>query len=61
MTRLSLGVQSLDEDPCCSWAEALGLGGKEAAVLASEVFDRFSLDVIYGLPGQSQANGKGAG
>ena len=59
VTRLSLGVQSLDEDSLLFLGRKHSvLEAKEAAILASEVFDRFSLDVIYGLPGQSPSKWK---
>ena len=59
VTRLSLGVQSLDEDSLLFLGRKHSvLEAKEAAILASEVFDRFSLDVIYGLPGQSPTKWK---
>ena len=54
VTRLSLGVQSLDEDSLIFLGRKhTSLEAKKAAILASKFFDRFSLDVIYGLPGQS--------
>ncbi len=54
VNRLSLGVQSLDEDSLLFLGRKHSASeAKEAAILASEVFERFSLDVIYGLPGQS--------
>ena len=60
VTRLSLGVQSLDEDSLLFLGRKHSASeAKQAAILASEVFDRFSLDVIYGLPGQSLSKWKG--
>ena len=47
VTRLSLGVQSLNEDSLLFLGRKHSvLEAKEAAILASEVFDRFSLELI---------------
>jgi oxygen-independent coproporphyrinogen-3 oxidase len=56
VNRLSLGIQSFDDRHLA----ALGRihGGAEArvaAALAAEHFERFNLDLMYGLPGQTQA------
>lgn len=56
INRLSLGIQSFND----SHLQALGRihGGAEAqraAQLAGEHFDAFNLDLMYGLPGQTQA------
>ena len=56
VNRLSLGIQSFDDRHLA----ALGRihGGTEArvaAALAAEHFERFNLDLMYGLPGQTQA------
>jgi putative oxygen-independent coproporphyrinogen III oxidase len=56
VNRLSLGVQSLDDD-------ALGFLGRNhdaasarrAAAIAARAFERFSIDLIYALPGQNAA------
>jgi len=55
VNRLSLGIQSFND----RHLTALGRihGGREAraaAALAAEHFDTFNLDLMYGLPGQSQ-------
>ena len=56
VNRLSLGVQSLDDEAL----RFLGrnhdaAGALRAARVAGEVFQRLSLDLIYALPGQSPA------
>lgn len=56
VTRLSLGVQALDDQALAF----LGRGHDRAQALAgidmiSKRFDRFSIDLIYGRPGQSLA------
>lgn len=53
INRVSLGIQSFDDDKL----RALGRihGGKEAraaAAAAAELFDNFNLDLMFGLPGQ---------
>ncbi|NJD26033.1 MAG: oxygen-independent coproporphyrinogen III oxidase-like protein [Betaproteobacteria bacterium] len=57
VNRLSLGIQSFADDKL----KALGRihGGAEAraaAALAAEHFERFNLDLMYGLPGQSHGD-----
>ncbi|WP_412478762.1 radical SAM family heme chaperone HemW [Azonexus sp. IMCC34839] len=54
VNRLSLGIQSLDD----AHLKALGrihdaAEAKKAAQLAGEHFERFNLDLMYGLPGQT--------
>ena len=56
VNRLSLGIQSFDD----AHLKALGrihdaAEAKKAAQLASEHFERFNLDLMYGLPGQTLA------
>jgi len=56
VNRLSLGIQSFDDEHL----KALGRihGGAEArraAALAARHFERFNLDLMYGLPGQTLA------
>jgi putative oxygen-independent coproporphyrinogen III oxidase len=56
VTRLSLGVQSLDD----AALKFLGrnhdaAAARRAAELASAIFPRLSIDLIYALPGQSSA------
>ena len=56
VNRLSLGIQSFND----AHLQALGRihdaeEAKRAARLASQHFDTFNLDLMYGLPGQTQA------
>ncbi len=56
VNRLSIGVQALDDTALAS----LGRGhsadeARRAISLASDVYTRFSFDMIYALPGQSEA------
>ncbi|HLO62001.1 MAG TPA: radical SAM family heme chaperone HemW, partial [Azonexus sp.] len=56
VNRLSLGIQSFNDEHL----KALGrihdaAEAKRAARLASQHFDTFNLDLMYGLPGQTQA------
>ena len=56
VNRLSLGIQSFDD----AHLKALGrihdaAEAKKAAQLAGEHFERFNLDLMYGLPGQTLA------
>ncbi len=56
VNRLSLGIQSFND----AHLQALGRihdaeAAKRAARLASQHFDTFNLDLMYGLPGQTQA------
>jgi oxygen-independent coproporphyrinogen-3 oxidase len=56
VSRLSLGVQSLDDRAL----RALGrnhdaAAARRAAALARDLFPRFSVDLIHGLPGQDTA------
>ncbi len=56
INRLSLGIQSFHDDSL----KALGRvhnadQGRRAADLATQLFDRFNLDIMHGLPEQSAA------
>lgn len=56
VTRVSLGIQSFDDD----LLERIGRihGGREArhaVELAAQIFETFNLDLMYALPGQTQA------
>ena len=52
-TRLSLGVQSFFDDDLAFMTRAHDAATAEAGVRATaEVFDDFSVDLIFGLPGQ---------
>lgn len=56
VNRLSLGVQSLDDD----WLSFLGRKhsgdeARQAIALAQSIFDRMSFDLIYARPGQDLA------
>jgi oxygen-independent coproporphyrinogen-3 oxidase len=56
VNRLSLGIQSFNDDHLRSLGRIHGAAeAKSAAQLASEHFDRFNLDLMYGLPGQTLA------
>ena len=57
VNRLSLGVQSFQDENL----KYLGRGhsvaeSKEAINLAAKIFPRFSFDLMYGLPGQTQSH-----
>ena len=59
VTRLSLGIQSFND----RHLEALGRihdagEARAAIVLARQYFDRFNLDLMYGLPGQTLEEAK---
>ncbi len=53
-TRLSLGVQSLDDSELRLLGRAHNADrAREAASAAREAFDNISVDLIYGIPGQT--------
>ena len=59
VTRLSLGVQSFsDKSLKFLGREHSASDAMRAISLAAETFERFSFDLIYGLPGQSAADWK---
>jgi oxygen-independent coproporphyrinogen-3 oxidase len=54
VNRLSLGVQSLDDDSLAFLGRNhTGAEARRAAEMAGRAFPRLSLDLIYALPGQS--------
>ncbi|HEX6735396.1 MAG TPA: radical SAM family heme chaperone HemW, partial [Azonexus sp.] len=54
INRLSLGIQSFDDGHLKALGRIHGAAeAKRAAQLAGEHFERFNLDLMYGLPGQS--------
>jgi oxygen-independent coproporphyrinogen-3 oxidase len=54
VNRLSLGIQSFDDDHLRVLGRIHGAAeAKRAAQLAGEHFERFNLDLMYGLPGQT--------
>ena len=54
VTRLSIGVQSFNEGHLSALGRVHSTDqAQAAAALASEVFERFNLDLMYGLPNQS--------
>jgi oxygen-independent coproporphyrinogen-3 oxidase len=56
VNRLSLGVQALDDDSLAFLGRNHGADeARRAARLGGEVFSRLSLDLIYALPGQTEA------
>ena len=56
VNRVSLGLQALDEQALRFLGRAHGLGeGLAALDTAQAAFERVSFDLIYALPGQSQA------
>ena len=56
VNRVSLGLQSLDDDALCFLGRAHGVAEGFAALdVAQSVFGRVSFDLIYALPGQSAA------
>lgn len=56
VNRLSLGIQSFNDEHLKALGRIHGAAEAErAAQLAGEHFDSFNLDLMYGLPGQSQA------
>lgn len=56
VTRLSLGLQSLDDDALRMLGRNHGAGeGRRAAETAARVFPRLSVDLIYARPGQTPA------
>ena len=56
VNRVSLGVQSLDDDALRFLGRTHDAAtARHAATLAARVFPRWSLDLIYALPGQTEA------
>jgi putative oxygen-independent coproporphyrinogen III oxidase len=56
VNRLSLGIQSFNDEHLKALGRIHGSAdAKRAAQLAAEHFDRFNLDLMYGLPGQTLA------
>ncbi len=56
VNRLSLGIQSFDDAHLKALGRIHGAAeAKRAAQLAGEHFERFNLDLMYGLPGQTLA------
>lgn len=54
--RLSLGIQSFNDEHLTALGRIHGAAeAKRAAQLAGAHFDAFNLDLMYGLPGQTQA------
>ncbi|MCW9032890.1 MAG: radical SAM family heme chaperone HemW [Alphaproteobacteria bacterium] len=57
VNRLSIGVQSFDENALRFLGRAHGVNEAEKTIeLAANTFPRFSFDLIYGLPDQSLEN-----
>jgi len=55
VNRLSLGIQSFNDDHLKALGRIHGAAeAKRAAELAGAHFDAFNLDLMYGLPGQTQ-------
>ncbi len=56
VNRLSLGIQSFNDEHLKALGRIHGSAeAKRAAQLAGEHFERFNLDLMYGLPGQTHA------
>jgi putative oxygen-independent coproporphyrinogen III oxidase len=56
VNRLSLGIQSFNDEHLQALGRIHGAAeAKRAAQLAGEHFESFNLDLMYGLPGQTQA------
>lgn len=56
VNRLSLGIQSFNDEHLKALGRIHGAAeAKLAAQLAGQHFDSFNLDLMYGLPGQTQA------
>lgn len=56
VNRLSLGIQSFNDEHLQALGRIHGAAeARRAAHLAGEHFDSFNLDLMYGLPGQTQA------
>ncbi len=61
INRVSIGVQSLDDEALRFLGRVHSASEARAAVeTAAAVFERYSLDLIYALPGQSAADWSGA-
>ena len=57
VNRVSLGLQSLDDEALRFLGRAHGVDeGLAALATAQDVFERVSFDLIYALPGQSEAH-----
>jgi oxygen-independent coproporphyrinogen-3 oxidase len=57
VNRLSLGVQSFDDDALAFLGRAHdGQSARQAIAIAAETFPRFSFDLIYARPGQKEAD-----
>ncbi|MCP4867771.1 MAG: radical SAM protein [Proteobacteria bacterium] len=57
VTRLSVGLQNLDEDALAANKRLVGFDvNAKLALLESHRFDRLNLDVIVGIPGSNLAN-----
>ena len=57
VNRLSLGIQSFADDKLAALGRIHGgAEARAAAALAAGHFERFNLDLMYGLPGQSHAD-----
>jgi oxygen-independent coproporphyrinogen-3 oxidase len=55
INRLSLGIQSFDDRHLAALGRIHGSAeARAAAALAAAHFERFNLDLMYGLPGQTQ-------
>lgn len=60
VNRLSLGIQSFNDEHLQALGRIHGAAeAKRAAQLAGEHFESFNLDLMYGLPGQTQAQALG--
>ena len=60
VNRLSLGIQSFDDEKLKSIGRIHGgTEARTAAELAAQTFENFNLDLMYGLPGQSVAEALG--
>ena len=60
VNRLSLGIQSFADEHLRALGRIHdGAEAKRAAALAAEHFERFNLDLMYGLPGQTLAQALG--
>ncbi|MET0241402.1 MAG: radical SAM family heme chaperone HemW [Sphingobium sp.] len=60
VNRVSIGLQSLHDDALKFLGRAHGADeGLRAVALAQTLFDRVSFDLIYALPGQSEAEWQG--
>jgi len=54
INRVSLGIQSFDDDMLCRIGRIHGAAeARQSAELAAKTFDTFNLDLMYALPGQT--------